>query len=65
LGRTVGELRGRRGLSQAALAGQASSSPARISEIEEGRADPELAEILALARALGVPAADLLADELT
>lgn len=69
VGETIGDLRRRRGFSQAALAERAASSPSRVADIEAGVADAELGEIVALARALGVAASQLMAevrpDELT
>ena len=57
---TLKRLRGRRGLTQQALAVRAGVSLGYVSRLEIGRHDPKLSTLRKLARALGVPAAELL-----
>lgn len=61
-GRTVRILRQRRGLSQEALADRSGMHRTYVGGIERGERNVSLRNITRLARALGVPPADLLAD---
>jgi transcriptional regulator with XRE-family HTH domain len=49
------------GLSQEALGHRADFHPTEVNRIERGRRNPGLLTIIKLAKALGIPAADLLA----
>ncbi len=60
-GRQVSRLRGRLGISQEELGFRAGMHRTYISQIERGRKSPTLSVILKLARALGTPAAKLIA----
>lgn len=53
-------LRGRRGISQAELRERAGFSRSTMGRIEAGERDVEIAELMAIAAALGVTAAELL-----
>lgn len=53
-------LRGRRGMSQAELRDRAGFSRSTLGRIEAGERDVEVAELMAIAAALGVTAAELL-----
>lgn len=62
LGQRLAALRGKRGLTQRALADAAGTTQATVSRLEAGRHDPErleLGTVLRLAAALGVPPAEL------
>lgn len=59
LGQRVGELRGRAGLSQRALAARAGIDRSFLSEIESGRRSPTVDTLSILVRALGVELAEL------
>jgi transcriptional regulator with XRE-family HTH domain/predicted transcriptional regulator len=63
LGRRVRHARTTRGLTLEALGRQVEAAPSLLSLIENGRREPRLSLLRALADALGVPLADLLADE--
>jgi methanogenic corrinoid protein MtbC1/DNA-binding XRE family transcriptional regulator len=63
VGRNVQELRGGRGWSQQVLAAEAGLDRTYISAVERGRQNLTVGALLSLARALGVPIADLLATE--
>lgn len=52
------ELRKEAGLSQAALAEKAGLAQATIAQWETGRKEPLWANVIALARALGIPSTD-------
>jgi XRE family transcriptional regulator, regulator of sulfur utilization len=60
MGKTLRKLRTAKGLSQAALAKRAHLSREYVNKIEAGRYDPPLSTMNALAKALGVPVAELL-----
>jgi transcriptional regulator with XRE-family HTH domain len=60
LGSQVKRLRESRGLTQQALADAARVNRVTVANIERGDADPTLATLKALAKALGVPVATLL-----
>ncbi len=53
-------MRTRRALSQEALAERCQLHPTEISRVERGVRDPRLATMVRIARALGVPVAELL-----
>jgi transcriptional regulator with XRE-family HTH domain len=53
-------LRRRRGLTQEALAAKAGLSRTYLARLETARQDPTLSTLVKLAKALGVPVADLL-----
>lgn len=53
---TMRNLRERKGMSQAVLAGMVGTSQPQIARIESGRADPQLSTILKLTKALDVDA---------
>ncbi|QLA17824.1 response regulator [Desulfolutivibrio sulfoxidireducens] len=59
-GRTVRRLRRQAAASLDDLARQAGLEPDRVAEIEQGRADPALSDIAALARALGKTPAEIM-----
>jgi transcriptional regulator with XRE-family HTH domain len=59
LGRAIREVRGERGMGVAQLAAAAGVDLRRIAALEAGRANPAYELLLALARALGVPAWEL------
>ncbi|MEW1957893.1 helix-turn-helix domain-containing protein [Kineococcus sp. NPDC059986] len=63
LGRRVRHLRTARGRTLDDLAGAVGSSASRLSLLENGRREPKLSLLTALARELGVPLAELLAPE--
>ncbi|RZS62998.1 XRE family transcriptional regulator [Xylanimonas ulmi] len=63
LGRRVRHLRTRRGLTLDALGSAVGCGPSLLSLIENGRREPRLSLLRALADALGVDVADLLAPE--
>jgi len=56
---SVASLRLRKGWSQAELARQAETSQPYIARLERGQVDPQISTIKKLARALGVPVAEL------
>ncbi len=56
---TLASLRLRKGWSQAELARQAETSQPYIARLERGQVDPQVSTIRKLARALGVPVAEL------
>jgi transcriptional regulator with XRE-family HTH domain len=58
-GKNLRRLRLARGLSQEALAHQAGFHPTEISRLERAVRDPRLSTIVKIAKALDVPAADL------
>lgn len=60
LGANVRETRQKLGLSQEALAAEADLHRTEISHLERASRDARLGTIVKVARALGVPAADLL-----
>lgn len=62
LGARIRELRTERGLSQEALAFEADLAVNSIATIERGEANPSVAVLLALARALKVKVRDLVDD---
>jgi transcriptional regulator with XRE-family HTH domain len=62
LAANVYHLRTSLGLTQEQLAAAIGVSQPRIAEIERGDANPRLGTLAKLARALGVPVADLLAE---
>lgn len=64
IGKRVGELRKRRGLSQAALAEMIDKSPTYISYIESGLKCMSLDTLVSIANALTVSADELLMDSL-
>lgn len=49
------------GMKQSQVAGQAGLTRSSIANIEAGRHDPPVTRLLAIAKALGVPATDLIA----
>lgn len=53
--------RERAGLTQEALGHRADFHPTEVNRIEKGRRNPGLLTIIKLAKALGIPAGDLLA----
>jgi transcriptional regulator with XRE-family HTH domain len=55
------ERRGPRGLTQEGLGLRASFHPTEVNRLERGRRNPGLLTIVKLAKALGIPAGDLLA----
>jgi transcriptional regulator with XRE-family HTH domain len=61
LGANLREARLRAGLSGEALGHRASFDPTEIDRIERGRRNPGLLTIIKLAKALDIPASDLLA----
>jgi predicted transcriptional regulator/DNA-binding XRE family transcriptional regulator len=63
LGRRIRHLRTARGRTLDDLAGAVGSSASRLSLLENGRREPKLSMVNALARELGVPLAELLAPE--
>ncbi|PWD51708.1 XRE family transcriptional regulator [Serinibacter arcticus] len=63
LGRRLRHFRGRAGLTLAQLAEATGTTAAQLSHIENGRREPRLSLLQAIARTLGVPAAALIADE--
>ena len=62
LGANVRDARRKLGLSQEALAAEADLHRTEISHLERATRDARLATIVKVARALGVPAAELLRD---
>jgi transcriptional regulator with XRE-family HTH domain len=60
IGRNIAEARRRAGLSQAELGFELHSASQEISRLEAGRTCPRLTTLLRVARAIGVPLADLL-----
>jgi transcriptional regulator with XRE-family HTH domain len=60
LGRRIQRLREARGLSQEALAEKAGLSRGYLARVETGRHEPSLSMLDKLAKALGVPVAELL-----
>lgn len=56
----VKKLRGERGLTQEQLAHKAKVSLGYLARLETGRHDPKLSTLLRIAKALGVPATELL-----
>jgi transcriptional regulator with XRE-family HTH domain len=54
------ELRKQRDWTQPVLAKRSGLSPGYIARLETGRHDPKLSTLVKLAKALGVPVADLL-----
>jgi transcriptional regulator with XRE-family HTH domain len=67
LGEAIRELRELRGLAPGELAEQAKLPSAQLAELEDGRLDPALELIAALARALGVRISEIFvrAEELS
>jgi transcriptional regulator with XRE-family HTH domain len=63
LGRRLRQIRRSRELSQEALADRAGVHPKHLSEIERANKDPRATTVIKLADALGVPVAELYADE--
>jgi len=63
LGERVREQRRSRGLTQEALAESLELSVAYVSLIERGGRNPPYTTVVAIARALGVPASQIVADE--
>jgi transcriptional regulator with XRE-family HTH domain len=63
LGERVREHRRTRGLTQEALAEALDLSVAYVSLIERGGRNPPYTTVVAIARALGVPASRIVADE--
>lgn len=63
LGRRLRHFRTGAGLTLAQLAEASGTTTAQLSHIENGRREPRLSLLQAIARVLGVPAAELLADE--
>jgi len=63
LGRRLRHFRTAAGLTLAQLAEAAGTTTAQLSHIENGRREPRLSLLQQLARAVGVPAAQLIADE--
>jgi transcriptional regulator with XRE-family HTH domain len=61
LGANLRKARERTGLSQEALGHRANFHPTEINRIERGRRNPGLLTIIKLAKALDIPAGDLLA----
>jgi transcriptional regulator with XRE-family HTH domain len=61
-GRTVRRLRRERDLSQQALANVAGLAEKHVSEIERANREPKLTTILKLAKGLGVPVGELIAQ---
>ena len=59
---TVRRIRRERDLSQRALAGAAGLAEKHVSEIERANREPKLTTILKLAKGLGVPAGELIAE---
>lgn len=59
-GRTVRELRLARSLPQLALARSAGLHLDRLAQLEAGAEEPDIAELFAIARALGMRASELL-----
>ncbi|HEX3735690.1 MAG TPA: helix-turn-helix transcriptional regulator [Solirubrobacterales bacterium] len=59
LGKAIRQLREKRGVSQAALAKDASTTSETLSLIERGLANPTWATVLDIAAALGVSMGDL------
>jgi transcriptional regulator with XRE-family HTH domain len=53
LGDAIREIRAQRGLSAGELAGATGVTPARLAALEEGRLDPDLDLLVALAESLG------------
>jgi transcriptional regulator with XRE-family HTH domain len=60
MGARLKKLRQGRGLSQEALARKASITREYVNKLEAGRYDPTVGTLARLAKALGVPLADLL-----
>jgi len=60
LGRTLREVRERRGWSQEALAALANLDRSYLGEIERGKVSPSLATLNKLAHAIGLPVSELL-----
>jgi transcriptional regulator with XRE-family HTH domain len=60
-GANLRSARGRAGLTQEALGHRAEFHPTEVNRIERGRRNPGLITIVKLAKALDVPASDLLA----
>ncbi len=60
LGRRVAQLRKERGWTQEALAERAEMNWLQVGHVERGASDPKLSTIVKLAKALRVPAAELL-----
>jgi transcriptional regulator with XRE-family HTH domain len=58
-GRVLQELRARKGLTQEALALEAGTERSHISALERAEKAPSLGTILSLARALGMPAGEI------
>lgn len=63
LGRRLRHFRTRAGLTLAQLAEATGTTTAQLSHVENGRREPRLSLLQAIARVLGVPAAELIADE--
>jgi transcriptional regulator with XRE-family HTH domain len=63
LGRRIRHARTSHGLTLEALGERVGSAPSLLSLVENGRREPRLSLLRAIAEALGVPLADLLADE--
>lgn len=63
LGERVREQRRSRGMTQEALAEALQLSVAYVSLIERGGRNPPYTTVIAIARALGVPAASLVAED--
>ena len=64
LGRRIGEIRRRRGLSQMALAEQIEKAPTFISSIETGQRGMSIETFVSIANALNVSADALLIDSI-
>lgn len=62
LGEAIRELRGKSGLSQEELAHRAGVTTGTFSVIERGRSNPTWGTVKSIARALGVPLAELAAQ---
>ncbi|MPV38897.1 helix-turn-helix domain-containing protein [Georgenia subflava] len=63
LGRRIRHARQARGLTLAELASRVERAPSLLSQIENGRREPRLALLSAMARELGVSVAELMKDE--
>ena len=60
LSQKIKQLRAEQGLKQEALARKADISHGYVARLEIGRHDPKLSTLLKIAKALGVPIAELL-----
>lgn len=65
LGERIREVRKRQGLSLRDLASRCKFSASFLSQVERGISSPSIVSFLALCEALGVPASDLLGEDLT